>query len=122
MLARGVFSAYMEASLGEQETSTNMEGSAEASSIPPVPPRQTAREENAVPQSDIMADHIWEKFQTSLGADAEAYFGAVPAVNLAEATPPDSPTGSTKMDGPIPPLVDSLKVKVTTSRCLRLPR
>ena len=104
MLTRGVFSAYMEASLGKQETSTNMEGSAEASSIPPVPPLQTAQEDSAVPQIDVMADPIWEKFQSSLGADAEAYFGVVPAVNLAESTPPDSPTGSRMIDGPTPPL------------------
>ena len=100
MRARGVFSAYMEASLGEQDATTDMEGGVEESSFPLLPPLRTAREEGQIPQIDLMADHSWEVFKNSLDADAEAYFGALPAVNLIEGSPPDSPTGSEAMNWP----------------------
>ena len=100
MQARGVFSAYMEASLGEQDATTDMEGCVEESSFPLLPPLRTAQEEGQIPQIDLMADHSWEVLKNSLDADAEAYFGALPAVNLIEGTPPDSPTGSEAMDWP----------------------
>ena len=108
--AKGVFSAYMEASFQEQDIAPGMDVTFQESSIPAIAPRGRPGKDHG-DQSDSLADYSWDVFKRSIEADADLYFGALPAVNLVEATPPDSPTGSKPIDWPPTPATTSSHIE-----------
>ena len=100
---KGLFSAYMEASLGNQDDIRGRDETVDN----PAPPSQTEPEETVVPETetpgnlpdplpdiDLVAIRSWELLMTSSEEEAGTHVWNAPRLELVEPTPPGSPTGS----------------------------
>ena len=100
---KGLFSAYMEATLGNQDDIRGRDEIVDK----PAPPPQTEPEETVVPEPEtpghlpdllpdinLVAIRSWELSMTSSEEHAETHLWDAPRLILHEATPPGSPTRS----------------------------